>query len=1566
MEVIQVAYMWRVARRAVDLPDVDPLAEPSPVVTAPSSSASSGKKVKASNVLDQMDDTEIVAMTRQELNQAYQFHIEETGAEPPHDCDPTVEQIAAMRDRTITRQEAPYADFSILTPFGKTMQRQLKTRSWVFQQDGSFRALDVPGPPSLEAWKSCWKVYRSILFMLRYPSTASGLAPKKVVTSASLEEYFERIVKLAADFPETWHLIMRAEDKCRSEMLERYRRQLTKAALEGRLPMNLDFDPNQPWIGVFTYAARNSEFWDEQVVKPSTIFIARGGRHMTSEKAERVHIPEEAQAALDNVKGMKPELGKSPKPKSPKKGKGPKRALEETSESPPAAKTKKKDTEHPRKWGNLFVTTADGVEICFKNAKGKPGTCFGGLSREIAEVCGGLVHVLEPLDQHGGWDILTDDGFAQAKELVSKADHAHLAFPCRSFSTARRSDQHGDVPVIRSSEKPDGWGSPLAVEGNLILERAIILAFLLLDKGSTFSMENPENSYAWLVSFIQRLKRVVGVIFSGLDQCPFGARTQKPTGILGNAAWMTSINTRCHQVRPHAHMEGGLQGKTWDPITNTWVWKTSKAAEYPQGLCHAWALALKGWLTSKEGYQFMACRTLVKVSPFQMVRLDMVGSRLDKAVTQMEPLDASSSRQRLSKRAVREEENLQAIGGLRDPRRAVARSLKLRRVGERIRTVLDRCYSVQDLLSFEKAVGMGAELVYRCRREMAAEFNVSCTFVSVADYQTDLLESLLQEAEDKDAKVLPGWLRHGVPLGISQPIENTNIFPATDDVSAAIKASQTIGQLLEDWSGKALNYRSFYEAGQKAQSELDRLVTDGRADCVDTWEQVVSMVGTDAKLTQLACIIKNKEGKEKVRLVVDMRRSGINGTMTLLERVVLPRIPDVAKSCDELLKTSNPDDQLEFFVCDFSDAFYTLKLHDSERKWVVCKGLDSRLGRQCFGRLFMQQSFNQLLGRSGIPLGGVKRAREELGLNGVSNSALGTPSSVETPALSSHVPSLATGTSFSAGNNEAPASSNDWIFVPVTSSLGPKFAEKADPVNASQVLRVVDMVGAHSSSSRLAGGSFAVEHAEAGVVIEAARRHRPKGPLLPDPRRASKGSVSQALRIAGNERDANRALEVFNDAMYAPQTTATKNALRNTWCLISNQLGLEAFPLSTEKIVKAEEIPEELLQDIWTQGKFIEGRANWPELRHEAWVVAISFLLRETELAGLRLSQTDTLIDIRKKQVSLHLPVSKADPVGRGCRRTLSCICNSHRCFKCPFCAVMSLVRNQVIRTGVQQTEPKAEEIPLVASIGSPWETIKKEAVIEALKGDAQSLVDDRPPLKHRICVERVTGHSFRRTGAKMLARSGISIDLIQFMARHSSSAILGYVEEAAEESPAISTRLQDHLDLRSLINSALKDCNDLKESMEKVNARLNEGTVGTPIALTREHVYEAFDRWSRPEVVYNIHTSKLHSTSGNCFRNSPKDWTTSCGWKWITSGRDARAVLERNDLPSDFTICAKCHPKIPQWVFGNNIRYATSWTLVALRPDGLWSVAHLVRSYNIPLIVGCGFVVYLCLFLHR
>ena len=158
------------------------LADPMPAPATPAE-----KRIKVSSVTDQMDDSEVSLMSRTELDQAHLNHIEMTGAEPADEAEPTGEQISALRDRIVKRGESPYADFSIPTPYGRTMQKQLKTRSWVLQQDWTFKALDVPGPPSFEASQSCCKVFRAILFMLRYPAGAGG-TPPHVVTQACLEE----------------------------------------------------------------------------------------------------------------------------------------------------------------------------------------------------------------------------------------------------------------------------------------------------------------------------------------------------------------------------------------------------------------------------------------------------------------------------------------------------------------------------------------------------------------------------------------------------------------------------------------------------------------------------------------------------------------------------------------------------------------------------------------------------------------------------------------------------------------------------------------------------------------------------------------------------------------------------------------------------------------------------------------------------------------------------------------------------------------------------------------------------------------------------------------------------------------------------------------------------------------------------------------------------------------------------------------------------------------------------------------------------------------------------------
>ena len=565
---------------------------------------------------------------------------------------------------------------------------------------------------------------------------------------------------------------------------------------------------------------------------------------------------------------------------------------------------------------------------------------WAGFSGAVERVNAGSVLVLEPLEEYYGWDVLSESGFDQAKAAVLEASHVHIAFPCHSFTRARRSDQHGAVEQVRSDKHPEGWGHPVAEKGNAILVKAVALAWIALDNGATVSLENPWSSFAWELKLMKRLMKKLGRQPLELHQCAYGAETQKPTGILTNAPWMEGVVKHCTDVREHYHRPGGLTGKVWDPRTNEMIWRTSRAAEYPAGLCMAWAKSLQQWLASDAGRKDRERHTFVRVGARGnvLVRASLKRS-LETGVTiaATEPRDVVKE---ASKAETRERQNAECVGGLRDPRRAVARSSKLRKVGMKLRMCLDSCLDDRIMQGLENSTGscpFDESLIAEGRGKLASAFQASVK--NGGGYQDDLIQKILEEAQDPDAQVVPKWMREGFPLGITRTIENTGVFPRTDEVSASIKASQVTGALLEDWDGTATNYSSFVDAGPKAESELDRLVTEGRATLVTDWHEVVRAVGPKAKLTKLACIIKMKGDLEKVRLVVDMRRSGINGMMQLFERVVLPRVSDVAESLRHVLQDPrNFDKDLEFMIADFSDAFLTLKLHPDERQWVVIKG----------------------------------------------------------------------------------------------------------------------------------------------------------------------------------------------------------------------------------------------------------------------------------------------------------------------------------------------------------------------------------------------------------------------------------------------------------------------------------------------------------------------------------------------------------------------------------------------------------------------------------------------------
>ena len=109
-----------------------------------------GRKIKASTLVDPLDDTEIMAASAEQVKTWYSNYKASKFGEPLPEREPTPDQISAMHTRIVKLCLEPYADFSILTPHGRRMAKVLRHRSWIFQEDGTYKPIDVPGPDCYE------------------------------------------------------------------------------------------------------------------------------------------------------------------------------------------------------------------------------------------------------------------------------------------------------------------------------------------------------------------------------------------------------------------------------------------------------------------------------------------------------------------------------------------------------------------------------------------------------------------------------------------------------------------------------------------------------------------------------------------------------------------------------------------------------------------------------------------------------------------------------------------------------------------------------------------------------------------------------------------------------------------------------------------------------------------------------------------------------------------------------------------------------------------------------------------------------------------------------------------------------------------------------------------------------------------------------------------------------------------------------------------------------------------------------------------------------------------------
>ena len=224
-----------------------------------------------SSVLDQADEAEVLELNRAEIDGYFKVLEKNKGGPVRPETEPSPEQVSALKVRLVDLDMSPYADFALFVGFQHRFAKSLKFKNHLLQPDGSFRTVEVPGPPNYDAWLASWSVFENALLMFEVKDSAGDRIP--MVTQSALDLYRDRFRDLVVRYPHVWHLLVVAEDRCRAEHFPRLRRKLTEDHDHGLEPR---FQPGRPWERVFRVAAHDKEYWDEHVRDPAIRFMASG------------------------------------------------------------------------------------------------------------------------------------------------------------------------------------------------------------------------------------------------------------------------------------------------------------------------------------------------------------------------------------------------------------------------------------------------------------------------------------------------------------------------------------------------------------------------------------------------------------------------------------------------------------------------------------------------------------------------------------------------------------------------------------------------------------------------------------------------------------------------------------------------------------------------------------------------------------------------------------------------------------------------------------------------------------------------------------------------------------------------------------------------------------------------------------------------------------------------------------------------------------------------------------------------------------------------------------------
>lgn len=201
-----------------------------------------------------------------------------------------------------------------------------------------------------------------------------------VATVAAMEAYKDAFRDLVVCYPEAWHLLVVAEDRCRGEHFVRSKRELEEKYARG---LTHDYDPDQPWNEVFRAASRDREFWDRHVREPALLFRTAGKqREQTGGTGSATDLTNPKGSPKNKNKKSQKERLKAQLAKA-REAKG-NQASEISNHGNGGTSAKGKGRGPKRDSRGRFLTDRQGKPICFGYNNGE---CKGVCPKSMVHIC---------------------------------------------------------------------------------------------------------------------------------------------------------------------------------------------------------------------------------------------------------------------------------------------------------------------------------------------------------------------------------------------------------------------------------------------------------------------------------------------------------------------------------------------------------------------------------------------------------------------------------------------------------------------------------------------------------------------------------------------------------------------------------------------------------------------------------------------------------------------------------------------------------------------------------------------------------------------------------------------------------------------------------------------------------------------------------------------------------------------------------------------------------------------------------------------------------------------------